>query len=191
MGIQGDLPARAMPASSCHGHKTGEANGISCQVLATTPPALKSLCALSTPPPVHTGSEALSRRGRDCSSPRQPPLTARCPHSPSFSTWSSSFCPLKLRAMSTENTERVTAPAAQLPASVAASPVATRPPGPAGLSPGPCRTLRPKGTAARGRQQPLRAAGAPRRRARMALPGQQAGLGPSCGGAGREPGAHR
>ena len=33
-----------------------------------------------------------------------------------------------------------------------------------------------------------RAAGAPWRRARMALPGQQAGLGPSCGGAGREPG---
>ena len=52
------------------------------------------------------------------------------------------------------NTEPVTAPVAQLPDSAGtASPVATRPPGPAGLSLGPCRTLRPKGTAARGRQQ--------------------------------------
>ena len=58
------------------------------------------------------------------------------------------------------------------------SPVATRPGAPAGLSPGPCRMLTPKGTAAR-------AAGAPQRRARMALPGQQAGLGPNCAGAGR------
>ena len=76
-------------------------------------------------------------------------------------------------------------PVAQLPA----SPVAPCPPGPAGLSPGPCRMLRPTGTAARGRQQPrgqpgLRGAG-PGWRCR----GSRRGWGRAAAGRGGSPGS--
>ena len=60
---------------------------------------------------------------------------------------------------------------------------------PAGLSPGPRRIPTPEGTAARGRWQPRGQAGlhGPWPGSRC-LPGQQPGLGPGCGGAGRGPG---
>lgn len=54
-GIQGDLPARAIPPSSCHGHKRGGAKGISCKVVAMNPlsrvPGISVCSAHATPGP--------------------------------------------------------------------------------------------------------------------------------------------
>ena len=129
--------------------------------------SLKPLCALPTSPRVHTWSKAPTARAGIAAPepgiaarPRQPPLPARCPHSPSLSTWSSSLCPLRSTLAVPGSTEAVTAPrhsslAAALPA-----------PWPPALLPrqGSARALaascRPReGTAARGRQRPRGQAG--------------------------------
>lgn len=88
--------------------------------------------------------------------PPHPADTAH-PHSPSRMSWGSSCCPFIVlpedpwQHRACCGPRRHTGPC--VPHTGTASPEATRPPPPAGLSPGPCHILLPKGTAAREWQQ--------------------------------------